>query len=98
MKKLIATLFVVTALFFATAIQAAPAAKASQSQATDAKALPPDAASPEQLKKLFDVIGLQKQMQSVMTSLASNMQQMMPTANLTDKQKAEITKLQTELF
>jgi len=99
MKEKLATLFIVTALCFPILIQAAPASHGGQSQVPAAKALPPDAASPEQLKKLFEVIGIQKQMQSVMTSLASSMQQLMPASvQLSEKQKADMTKLQTELF
>lgn len=98
MKKIIGTVFVITTLCFPILAQAGPANGSSQSQAPDTKALPPDAATPEQLKKLFDVIGMQKQMQSLMNSLADNMQQIMPSANLSDKQKADMAKLQAELF
>ena len=98
MKKQVATLFVVTAFLLPVLTQAAPGNQGPQSQVPDTKALPPDAASPEQLKKLFDVIGMQKQMQSIMTSLGDNLQQMMPSANLSEKQKADMAKLQAELF
>lgn len=98
MKKSVAALFVTIALCFSTLAQAGPPNGSSQSQPPDTKTLPPDAASPEQLRKLFDVIGLQKQMQSLMNSLADNMQQMMPSANLSEKQKADMAKLQAELF
>lgn len=98
MKKPAAALFVTIALCFSIFAQATPANSGNPPQVSDTKTLPADAASPEQLKKLFDVTGLQKQMQSVMNSLANNMQQMMPSANLSEKQKADLAKLQAELF
>ena len=99
MKRQIAALFFVTALLLPILTQAAPVNNGNQLQVSDTKALPPDAASPEQLKKLFDVIGMQKQMQSIMTSMADNLQQMFPAgAQLSEKQKADMARLQGELF
>jgi uncharacterized protein len=99
MKKTIATLFLVTALFLPMFSQAPASSAGGQSQVPDTQALPPDAASKEQLKKLFEVIGVQKQMQGVVTSMAGSLEQMMPAAGqLSEKQKAEMSKLESELF
>lgn len=98
MRKPFALLFIAGVLAVPLLAQPLPAAS-GQPQAAQTKPLPPDAASAEQLKKLFDVIGIQKQMQSLMTSLAGSMEQMIPSAaQLSEKQKAEMKALQTELF
>lgn len=99
MKKTISVFFIVTAFTCAIFAQPATPGKSEQPQASDTKPLPSDAASAEQLRKLFEVIGVEKQMQSLMKTMAANMQQMLPSAEeLSEKQKAEMTKLQTELF
>jgi len=99
MKKTISLFFIVAAFTCAIFAQPSPIPKAQPPQSSDTKPLPQDAASAEQLRKLFEVIGIEKQMRSLVTSLADNMQQMLPAAGeLTEKQKAEMTKLQTELF
>lgn len=98
MKKTIAILFIAAALGFSMFAQPA-APKGEQPQASDTRPLPPNAASKEQLQKLFEVIGVQKQMQSVLTSMASNMAEMMPHGGeLSEKQKADMSKLQAALF
>ncbi|HEY6249036.1 MAG TPA: DUF2059 domain-containing protein [Candidatus Angelobacter sp.] len=98
MKKTIALLLIAAVFSLPTFDRPMPA-KAEQPQAAGAKPLPTDAASPEQLKKLFEVIGIQKQLQSIMTSMGANIEQMMPSAGqLSEKQKAEMSKLQAELF
>lgn len=99
MKKTISVFFIVAAFTCAIFAQPATPSKSEQPQASDTKPLPPDAASAEQLRKLFEVIGVEKQMQSLMSTMAANIQQVLPSAEeLSEKQKAEMTKLQTELF
>ena len=94
LKKRIAVLFVAAVVIFPI-----PGQPAQQQQAPNTAPLPADAASKEQLKKLFEVIGVQKQMQSILTSMTSSMQQMMPSAGeLSEKQKDGMSKLQAELF
>lgn len=98
MKKAIAILSITALLSFPMLAQPA-APKGPLPQASGTASLPPDAASKEQLQKLFEVIGVQKQMQSIVTSMASSMQEMMPHGGeLSEKQKAEMSKLQTDLF
>jgi len=76
----------------------APVSASGQSGAAATSALPENAATKEQLLKLFDVLAINKQLQSVVQSMASSMDQMMPMANLTDKQKDEMNKLQAEML
>lgn len=99
MKKTITLFLIALALTCPMPAQSSSTSKGAQPQAADTKPLPQDAASAEQLRKLFEVIGVEKQMQSLMNTMAANMQQMLPSAEeLSEKQKAEMTKLQTELF
>jgi len=96
MRK-IASLFLAAALTFAQ--QTAPKTPPNQTGSTAPKPVPADAASKEQLMKLFDVLGVNKQIQSVVDSMAKTMQQMMPsTPQMSDKQKEEMSRLQGELF
>lgn len=94
MKKTVA-IVLLTAVFSLPTL----AQPAQQPQAANTPPLPADAASKDQLKKLFQVIGVQKQMQSIVTSMANNLEQMMPpVGQLSEKQKAEVSKLESELF
>ncbi|HKD13311.1 MAG TPA: DUF2059 domain-containing protein [Candidatus Angelobacter sp.] len=99
MRK-IASLFLAAALTLpAFAQQTAPKTPANQTGSTAPKPVPADAASKEQLMKLFDVLGVNKQIQSVVDSMAKTMQQMMPsTPQMSEKQKEEMSRLQGELF
>ena len=47
---------------------------------------------------MFEVIGFQKQMQSMITSIASSKEMMPFPGDLSEKQKDEMSKLQAELF
>ena len=98
--RVISILFLIAlAGFPAFAQQPSSANIPDQAKAAGTQQLPPDAASKEQLMKLFEVIGVQKQMQSVVNSMADAMQQMMPAnIQLSDKHKDEMSKLQAELF
>jgi len=99
MRK-ISSLFLAAALILpAFAQQTKPKTPADQTSSTAAKPVPPDAASKEQLMKLFEVLGVNKQIQSVVDSMAKTMQQMMPSVpQMSEKQKEEMSRLQGELF
>ena len=99
MRK-ISSLFLAAALTFPVfAQQTTPKTSAPQTSSTAAKPAPADASSKEQLMKLFDVLGVNKQIQSVVDSMAKTMQQMMPSVpQMSDKQKEEMSRLQGELF
>lgn len=97
------TIFIlfVTALFISPVLGQAPtAASGNQSKTAAAPSLPADAPSKEQLMKLFDAMEIQKQMSGMMNAMGSTVEKMMPPniGALTDKQKAELTKLQTDLL
>lgn len=80
--------------------QQAPADKdASQSKAAGS-ASPTDAPSKEQLMKLFEAMEIQRQMISMMNAMSSTVEKMMPPniGAMSDKQKADLAKLQTDMF
>jgi hypothetical protein len=91
-------------LFFAVVSLVAqnPAAKTRQQthKAPAAQALPPDAPSREEILKLFDVLEIKKQMESVLGSMHKNMNQMMQDqgSELSPKQHDEIEKLMGEMY
>jgi hypothetical protein len=98
MRK-ISFLFLAAALLPTFAQQTTSTKPTGQSDSTGAKPVPPDAASKEQLMKLFEVLGVNKQIQSVMDQMTKPMQQMMPSPpQMSDKQKEKLSKLQGELF
>ena len=100
MRKISFLLLAAALTFPALAQQTTPKTTAApQTSSTAAKPVPADASSKDQLMKLFDVLGINKQIQSVVDSMAKTMQQMMPaTQQMSEKQKEEISRLQGELF
>jgi hypothetical protein len=75
-----------------------PPARSTPPAKPAAQQLPADAATREQLMELFDVLELTQQMNSVMETMEKTMQQTAPTANLSDQQKADLDKLNKELY
>ena len=92
MRK-ISSLFLAAALTFPVFAQTTPKTSAPQTSSTAAKPVPADASSKDQLMKLFDVLGINKQIQSVVDSMAKTMQQN-DACDSTDVRKAEGRDLQ----
>src|SRR5258708_5904174 len=91
---LLSAIFLIGTLPF-YAQQAAPAASAQ------GQALPPDAPSREQLVKLFDMLEIKKQMDSMRDAMSKTLEQQfgqMSHGQLSAKQKDELAKLQSDLF
>lgn len=64
-----------------------------------AQSLPADAASREQLIELFDVLEVTQQMNSIMETMEKSMRQSQPAlASLSDQQKADLDKLNKDMY
>ena len=64
-----------------------------------AQSLPADAASREQLMELFDVLEVTQQMNSILETMEKSMRQSQPAlASLSDQQKADLDKLNKDLY
>jgi hypothetical protein len=78
-----------------------PAAQAAAANNGPGQALAPDAPSREQLLKLFDMLEIKKQMDSIRDSMSKSLEQQfsqMTRGQLTAKQVDELGKLESELF
>ncbi|HXB21859.1 MAG TPA: DUF2059 domain-containing protein [Candidatus Solibacter sp.] len=78
-----------------------PAAQAAAANNGPGQALAPDAPSREELLKLFDMLEIKKQMDSIRDSMSKSLEQQfsqMTRGQLTAKQVDELGKLESELF
>ena len=101
MMRTTSTFFLAALLTLPGLAQQKPATKsASQTKVAATPALPADAPSKEQLVRLFDVMELQKQMNSMMAAVGKNMETMLPSNldSFSARQKADLAKLQTDLL
>ena len=78
-----------------------PSARTAPANNGPGQALPPDAPSREQLFKLFDMLEIKKQMDSIRDTMSKSLEQQfsqMSRGRLTARQSDEFGKLESELF